>query len=183
MDASNNATFVRQFRRRRTTRKLLKAAGGFGREKAKFPERQAQPKRSYRNVSRRGAENAEKYQEEKSVMIFSAFSAVLSQKTLHWQNYFLRVLCVSARCTGLGEIGCGVSRAEPLSGKNFAGMRDSDVLHCKENFVGVEWIPHSWLNSDQARTMLFPFASQCRIRPYNQNHDSPCRRGYRNLVV
>jgi hypothetical protein len=77
------------------------------------------------------AESAGKHEEGGSFMISSAFSAVLSQKTRHfWQNYFLRALCASARCTGLEELGCGVSRAGPLREKNFAGMREAEVLLC-----------------------------------------------------
>jgi hypothetical protein len=54
---------------------------GISREKAQKAQRGVpQPKPSIRNVSRRGAENAEKYQEERSVMIFSAFSAPLREK-------------------------------------------------------------------------------------------------------
>jgi hypothetical protein len=69
----------------------------------------------------RDAKNAEKYQEERSVMIFSAFSASLREKI-------------------------------------FARMRDSGVLHCKENY-GQARPSDSKVNAPQQASLFFLVAS------------------------
>jgi hypothetical protein len=71
------------------------------RKSANGPARQPQPKPSCRNVSRRGAENAEKYQAERLFVIFSAPSAPLREKIFAGMRDSGVLHCINTRLFAL----------------------------------------------------------------------------------